>query len=150
MIKDKTQANKHIFKSENIMVLNENTGEIIEENVIRREKTNEVIDIKFLKIWPEYLINYLLNCKNSRCIVLGFLLLHRNRRNRVYKTQREIAEETQISLPTVNKTLKELKNNEIILILPSEIIFNPDFIAYGSSKVRNELREEYLKLKVSK
>ena len=109
MIKDKTQANKHIFKSENIMVLNENTGEIIEENVIRREKTNEVIDIKFLKIWPEYLINYLLNCKNSRCIVFGFLLLHRNRRNRVYKTQREIAEETQISLPTVNKTLKELK-----------------------------------------
>lgn len=150
MIKDKTQAKKHIFKSEKINVLNKETGEIIEENVIRKEKTNEIIDIKFLKIWPEYLINYLLSCKNSRCVIFGFLLLHRNRRNRVYKTQREIAEETKISLPTVNKTLKELKDNEIILVLPSEIIFNPDFIAYGGSKVRNELREDYLKLKDNK
>lgn len=147
MKKDRTQVSKIIFKSNSVLVLNEDTGEIVKENIIRREKTNEVIDVSFVKLWPEFLVDFLVNCGNRKCIILGYLLSNKNRMNQINKTQRQISDETGICLPTVNKALLEMKKLNIILIQPGMIMLNPDFIAYGSSKVRNELREKYDKIK---
>lgn len=97
---------------------------------------DDIKDVGFLKIRPEYLINYLSANGNCACKVLAYLISNMNTKNMVYMTQRELSDNLKISLPTVNKILSDLESYDIIRPFRGKIMINPAFLVYGSSKRR--------------
>ena len=124
-------------------VLNNETGEIYPKRLMEITTEEDIKDVGFLKIWPEYLINYLSANGNCACKVLAYLICNMNTKNTVYTTQRELSENLKISLPTVNKILSDLKCYDIIRPFRGKIMINPAFLVYGSSKRRVKLNEIY-------
>lgn len=139
------QRRKAIFVTETYSVLDKNTGEAIEKRLTERMVTTDSEDINFFKIWLEHLTEFLNTYGNTKSKILSYLLqrLIGHRNNTINITQRKISEETNISLPTVNRTLAILRKMNIIRYNSGEIMINPDFIAYGTNKTRNQLKQRY-------
>ena len=53
-IRKKTKLVKKVFQ-----VLNNETGEIYPKRLMEITTEDDIKDVGFLKIWPEYLINYM-------------------------------------------------------------------------------------------
>lgn len=139
------ERRKVVFTTKTFPVLDKNTGEPIEKRLTERIVTSDSEDINFFKIWPEHLTGFLDRYGNTKSKVLSYLIqrLIGHRNNTINITQREISEQINISLPTVNRTLAILRKKNIIRYNSGEIMINPDFIAYGSNKTRNKLKERY-------
>lgn len=137
-IRKKTKLVKKVFQ-----VLNNETGEIYPKKLMEITTENDIKDVGFLKIWPEYLINFLTAKGNCACKVLAYLIENMNTKNIVYITQRELAEKLKISLPTTNKIIHNLEEYAIIRLFRGKIMINPAFLVYGSSKRRAEINNIY-------
>lgn len=139
------ERRKVVFTTKTFPVLDKNTGELIEQKLTERIVTPDNEDINFFKIWPEYLTGFLNSYGNAKSKVFSYLLQvvtgHKN--NTVNLTQCDIANNTNISLTTVNHTMSSLRKMDIIRYNSGEVMINPDFIAYGSNKTRNKLKERY-------
>lgn len=144
---ERQERRKTIFTTKTFPILDRDTGEILQQKLTERIVTSDSEDINFFKIWPEYLTGFLNTHGNTKCKVLSYLMQHLigHKNNTINVTQREIAEVTHISLPTVNHTLSILRKMNIIRYNSGEIMINPDFIAYGSNKTRNKIKDIYNK-----
>lgn len=144
---EKKERRKSMFITKTYSVLDKKTGEVIQQRLTERRVTTGSEDINFFKIWLEHLTEFLNTYGNTKSKVLSYLLqrLIGHISNTINITQREISEETKISLPIVNRTLAILRKMNIIRYNSGEIMINPDFIAYGTNKTRNEIKERYNK-----
>lgn len=142
---EQRERRKTIFTTRIFPILDRDTGEVVEQKLTERIVSSDSEDINFFKIWLEHLTGFLNTYGNTKSKVLSYLLQHLigHKNNTINITQREISEGTHISLPTVNRTLLILRKMNIIRYNSGEIMFNPDFIAYGTNKTRNKLKERY-------
>lgn len=142
---EKKERRKSMFITKTYSVLDKKTGEVIQQRLTERRVTTGSEDINFFKIWLEHLTGFLNIYGNTKSKILSYLLqrLIGHRNNTINITQRKISEETNISLPTVNRTLAILRKMNIIRYNSGEIMINPDFIAYGTNKTRNQLKQRY-------
>lgn len=76
---------------------------------------------------------------NRKIRVFAWLLDHKDGNNQLNVTQREIADKTDTSLPTVNDTIKTLVNAGILKRKGTVYMFSPGLMIKGS-----QLREAYL------
>jgi len=104
-------------------------------------------DFGFHKVWLEDLLMVLNTIGDRKIKVLTYLLqIMDSKDNSMYFTQRIIAENTGVSLPTVNSTIKELKEANAIIQdkqLKQKWFFNPDLIMQGNSNKRKRMMIEY-------
>ena len=75
--------------------------------------------------------------------MLAYLIDRMNIRNKICLPHRKISKETEISLPSINKALKDLAEFDIIREYNGEITVNPAFLVYGSLGRRLEINEAY-------
>lgn len=125
-----------------VKYLNTVTNQIEEFSVIDKNITT---DMNFHKIWLQDVLNILDSFGNKKILVITYLLkIMRNEDNTFSGSLREISEQCQISLPTVNLVVKELIETNIIKkIALGTYQFNPDIIVKGSSNKRKNLLIRY-------
>lgn len=123
-----------------------NTGETypMQMNVI------EDRDFNFTKVWMQNLIMSMDSIANQKLKLAFWIIENLNKENMIVMTQRKIAEQTGISLPTVSKTMKllcEPEGDESIPFLQKinsgAYRVNPDVMFKGSHNNRMGICFEY-------
>mgnify|MGYP000275826476 CR=1 FL=1 len=141
--------NKSLVKRKTQMVVgtrqipNLETGEMETVTVIDK---NIDADFNFHKIWLADVLNVLNSFGNRKIRLITYLLAQmRNSDNTVSTgTLREIATDTGISYPTVQVTMKELEESNVIKkIKTGTYQFNPDIIMKGNSEKHRNLLIRY-------
>jgi DNA-binding Lrp family transcriptional regulator len=122
--------------------INETTGEVEDFTVIQK---NVSADFNFHKIWLQDLLNVLDSFGNKKIKVMTYLLSKmRNEDNTVSTTLQLIAKETGISYATVQVTMREMIDSNVIKkIAAGTYQFNPDIIIRGSGTKRQRMLVEY-------
>ena len=124
--------------------INENTGEVIE--------TTEIVkfveqDFNFHKVWLTDLMRIIELTGNKALKVLNYILGQMDNANRIILTYREIAQETKVSLFTVVKTLKILKDADFIRKEKNGVyMVNPNILAKGTHSRRLNLLVRYIQI----
>lgn len=139
------------FASETIYRADEN-GELqpLDAQVIN-EEWDETVDINFDKIWLSSVMEALEQVGNKKIKVANYILNNRDKStNYLIKTQREIAEECEVSLQTVSSTLKALEQADMIIGKSGVYQINPDKIARGKHNKRMAILRIYQQNKASK
>lgn len=122
--------------------VNEITGEISEFVVIDKNISK---DFNFHKIWLQDVLNVLDSFGNKKILVITHLLkIMRNEDNTFSGSYRELAEQCEVSLPTVSLVMRELLDSDVIKkIASSTYQFNPSLIIKGTSDKRKNLLIRY-------
>lgn len=104
-------------------------------------------DFNFHKIWLQHLINSFDEISNQKLRIAFWIIDHLDRENKLIMTQRAIADETNISLQTVNKTLTALqRSNPPFLVKINKCgayRVNPDILWKGSYSNRMGVIYQY-------
>ena len=123
--------------------INQETGLVETFNVVSEKD----VDFNFQKIWLGHLLDSLEIIGNKKIAVLNYLLAKKNSDNVIIGTQRVIAKESGVSLPTVNDTLKALiEINAIKKISTGVHMLNPDIIFKGNNNKRMNILLNYEKV----
>ena len=104
-------------------------------------------DFNFHKVWLQHLICSLRGISNQRLRLAFWIIEHLDSENKLVMTQRTIAEESGISLQTVNKTLKALQEGSpafLIKINSGAYRVNPDVLWKGSHNKRMGVCYQYI------
>lgn len=157
MAKKKTSATtrrkkKEIkFSSETIYRQDEN-GELVPLPAeVIDEEWDESVDINWDKIWLSTVLDALEQVGNKKISVAKYVLENRDKNtNYLIKTQREIAQECNVSLQTVSSTLKALETANLIVGKSGIYQINPDTIARGNHNKRMAILRIYNQNKQSK
>lgn len=139
------------FASETIYRADEN-GELqpIPAEIID-EEWDETVDINFDKIWLASVMEALEQVGNKKIKVANYILNNRDKTtNYLIKTQREIAEECEVSLQTVSSTLKALESADMLIGKSGIYQINPERIARGKHNKRMAILRIYQQNKASK
>lgn len=119
------------------------TGEVETFNVIEEKDQ----DFNFEKIWLGHLLNSLDIIGNKKMTVLKWILANKDSENKIIGTQRYIAEQTKVSLPVVNDTLKALtKIDAIRKVQTGVFMLNPELIFKGGHAKRMNILLRYTKI----
>ncbi len=123
--------------------MNPESGEIETYTVIDK---NVEKDFNFHKIWLMDVLNILNSFGTAKIRVITYLLSQmRNADNTIsVGSYREIAKDTGISYPSIQKTMAELLEADVIKKLRTGTFqFNPDIIMQGGSDKRKNLLIRY-------
>lgn len=123
--------------------MNPDSGEIETYTVIDK---NVEKDFNFHKIWLMDVLNILNSFGTAKIRVITYLLSQmRNADNYIsVGTYREIASDTGISYPSIQKTMAELLEASVIKkVRTGTFQFNPDIIMQGDSDKRRNLLIRY-------
>ena len=101
--------------------------------------TTKVPRGKFEVVYTSVLFDILKELGNKKIKVFEWMLDKKDSNNQLNYSQREIAEETGASLPTVNETIKTLMEAELLKRKGTVYMFSPGLMIKGS-----QLREAYL------
>jgi hypothetical protein len=138
-IKKKTQ-----IQMGQMNLVNPNTGEVIPTTVINK---NVDADFNFHKVWLQDILYILNTMGNKKIAVLSHLLkIMRNEDNSMNFTLRSLSKDTGISYPTIQNTISELIEANVIKRdkdIHSLYTFNPDLIVKGGSQKRQQLLIQY-------
>lgn len=122
--------------------INENTGELIEMEVI----TVEDRDFNFHKLWLSHILQSLDIIGNKKTKLAFWILDNLTSENLFIMTQRDIREKTGISLQVINETMRALVENNFLQKVHNGVYrVNPDMIFKGSRKNRMNVLLEYKK-----
>lgn len=120
--------------------INVSTGELEEMQVT----TIEERDYNFTKIWMKNLILTMDIVGNQKTKFCFWLIDHLNRDNILIGTQRDMAEDCNVSLQTVSVTLKLLMDANFLRKKQSGVyIVNPDVIYKGTHAARLNVLNQY-------
>lgn len=120
--------------------INKETGEIEEMNVVSVEER----DANFHKLWLGNILNHIDLIGNQKAKLAFWILDNLNSENQLIATQRKISEETDISIRTVNETLKILMNsNFLVRINAGAYCVNPNIIFKGGKDDRLNVLIKY-------
>lgn len=101
-------------------------------------------DINFERIFLAHIIEAISAIGNKKIKLLMFLFAHKNSENQIVMTQRQIALQSGISLPTVSATLKSLKDHNFLKKQSSSVyVINPNAIFRGNSNKRMDILLTY-------
>jgi len=148
----KIEETKKIIKTKKQKVIgtqnyiNQDTGEIIETLVIEK---NVEQDFNFHKVWINDLMNIFELIGTKRIKIINYLLKEVNDKNNiVFFTQRKLSKELDISLVTINETIKILVENNFMKQIQRGVYqINPDIIIKGNSTKRKNLLIKYNEIK---
>ena len=98
-------------------------------------------DFNFEKLWLGHLLESLDIIGNKKIRVMNWLLANRDSENKIIATQRRIAAESGVSLPTVNHTIDAMIQVQAIKQLQRGVLqLNPNLLFKGGhSKQMNVL-----------
>ncbi len=121
--------------------INQRTGEIIEASqVVKKTERNG-----FMITYLSAIINLIDSFGTKRMEVVKYILNNMDKSNNILLiTNRELAKKTGVSLDTVTKTLKSLRDSKIIKTKTGIIMVNPKLIHKGDKN-----KESYLLMKFS-
>lgn len=120
--------------------INAKTGAVEEFNVIEQRDC----DFNFEKLWLGHLLESLDIIGNKKIKVMNWLLSNRDSENKVIATQRRIAEETGVSLPTVNQTIDAMISVKAVKQLQRGVLMlNPSLIFRGGHNKRMNVLLRY-------
>lgn len=126
--------------------LDKETGEIKTFDLIESE---ENADFNWEKVWVFNLLQAMNAVGNVKVEITMWLMTNKNNDNHIIATQKHIAETLGVSLKSVNTTLKSLVDVGAISKVSNGVwMFNPEIMAYGSSKKRDGLIIQFTKSKV--
>lgn len=139
MKKNKTTKTTKIIGTETY--INKETGELQDMQVI---DIKEDKDANFHKLWLGHIIQSLDLIGNQKIKVLNYLLENMDRQNQVISTQRKIAKDTNISIKTISRTIKALKESNVITQVQSGVYrLNPNIVFKGYNKSRLNVLYKY-------
>jgi len=124
--------------------VNPNTGELVPMQVVSIEDK----DFNFHKVWLENLIISLDSISNQKLKLAFWIIDHLNKENQLVMTQRQIADNSGISLKTVQRTMQSLQESEpafLIRINGGAYQVNPNVIWKGSHSSRMGVIFDYNK-----
>ncbi|QEF29071.1 replication/maintenance protein RepL [Helicobacter pylori] len=154
---DEETPGKKVFKGEEVWV-NLETGEHREVSVIAQEIKHSQ---KYFKGWRRVYIHQLFDIllelmgSSSKLQVIDFIIDNLDSNNKLCLTQRQIAQKMReeqrkegesklISLATINKTIQQLIEKNVLLKIGSAYVFNPKLInAFGSDRKNRSILIEY-------
>lgn len=120
--------------------INATTGELVDMTVTSIEDR----DFNFTKIWMKNFIATMDIVGNQKTRFCYWLIDHLNRDNMLIGTQRKLAEESGISLQTVNLTMKLLMDADFLRKMSSGVyIVNPDIVFKGTKNKRMNILNQY-------
>lgn len=120
--------------------INKQTGEIEEMNVVSIEER----DANFHKLWLGNILSHIDLIGNQKAKLAFWILDNLDKENKLIMTQKQIAEQTGISIKTVNLTINTLINsNFLIKINISAYRINPDIIFKGGKTDRLNVLIKY-------
>lgn len=120
--------------------INADTGEIESMQVSSIEDR----DFNFTKVWMRNLISTLDIVGNQKTKLCFWLIDNLNKENQINLTQRQIADKANISLQTVNITMKILLDADFLRrINTSSYMVNPDIMYKGQRPARLNLLSQY-------
>ena len=116
------------------------TGEVETFDVISRNG-----DFNFEKIWLGHLIEALDMIGNQKIKVILHMMKHREKANNIFlSNQRKIAKDTGVSIQTVSRTIRALKEVNFIQEVQSGAYqLNPNMIFKGQKGNRMKILLEY-------
>lgn len=124
----KTQENVLIDDAEEWV--NIKTGEIITTASI----TKNVSRSNFMITYLGMIINMLDGVGNKKMTVISYILKHMDKSTNILLiTNRELAKKCNVSLDTVTKTIKLLKQNNLIVTKTNFIMINPKLVHRGNA-----------------
>lgn len=115
--------------------INKDTGELVSLKVESTERR----DFNFHKVWLNQLTDSLGGILNQKTKVAFWILNNLNRENQLVYTQNQIASNVNVSIQTVNLTLKEMMKADIIRKANGAYIVNPDVIFKGTINAREKV-----------
>lgn len=116
------------------------TGEVIEVDKVYRRQTQG----NFVKAYIKGLVTMLNVVGGSKLKVVNYLLENlRLSDNKLIATQREMAEEINVSIKTVTNTLKILENGNIIKRRTGVIMLNPEILVRGDDRKHRYMLIEF-------
>ncbi len=104
-------------------------------------------DFNFHKIWLQHLINSLDNISNQKLKLAFWIIDHLDKENKLTMTQDAIQKATGMSIQTVNRTMKALRESEppfLVKINSGAYQVNPDVIFKGSHSNRMGVCYKYV------
>ncbi len=120
--------------------INADTGLVENFHVVSIEDR----DANFDKLWLGHILEAINELGNAKMKLLTYLLEKRHAAtNQIIKTQREIAQETGISLDTISRTLKALDQHGIIKRKTGVLFLNPNVIFKGGHNSRMKVLLDY-------
>ena len=122
--------------------INQASGEIEEMQVIQFTDR----DFNFHKIWLQYFINSIELIGNQKLKVAFYVIDNLDEHNRFIGTLRKVADQLNISLDTVRKTMTALQEADFLRKIQAGVYqVNPDIIFKGSQKDRLNVLTVYQK-----
>lgn len=120
--------------------INPYTGEIEDFEVVSVEDR----DFNFHKVWLESIINSMDLLGNQKTRLAFWIIGHLNKENQLVMTQRQISEQSGISLKTVSVTMKALlESNFLRKINGGAYCVNPDVLFKGTRNGRMNVLIQY-------
>ncbi len=122
--------------------INQETGEIKEMLVVNKYVEQ---DFNFHKIWLSDLLNIIEIIGTKKLKVIKHILNNMNTKdNTIYFTQRGLAKKLNLSLQTINDTIKILVESNFMKKIQTGVYqINPDIIIKGSTGKRVNLLIQY-------
>lgn len=135
-----TKTSKKVKIQGGVKYVNQATGEVEDFQVIQMEDR----DFNFHKLWLGHIVSSLDMIGNEKIKVLTYMLETANRDNVILGTQRSIAKEVGVSVPTVNATIKSLVSSNLIKMKQQGVyVLNPDVIFKGTRNNRMNVLLQY-------
>lgn len=143
MITSKKQPTKHKISKVTAMI-DEETGEKIPVVQVSQEIDDR--DFNFHKIWFGHFIQSLDTITSQRLKLAFWIIDHLDSNNKLSMTQRQIAEQSGISLKTVGLTMRALQEGDLPFLRRlngGTYIVNPDIIFKGNFGKRMAVLYDY-------
>ena len=128
----KTTTKAKIYTDDSkYQVMNKETGEVVQTNAIL-ETVEDGSDANFHKIWLFHILDAIDEVTTAKFTVMMYLIENMNKDNQIIATQKKIAQKCEVSLKTVGKTIRLLKEADF-LTMPQRGVYriNPDHIWQG-------------------
>lgn len=137
--KQQASTSKKLKAIAHEQMMNMETGEIFDVGHVVIEER----DAHFEKIWLGHVLEAIDEIGTKKIQVLSYLFKNRNRENMVVRTNKQIADDLQLSYGTVASTLATLTKHDIITRGTGFIQINPNVIFKGKFKHRMDVLMTY-------
>lgn len=120
--------------------INRDTGEVVPMQVISIEER----DANFYKMWLGHVIQALDLLGSQKLSVLIYIMEHLDNNNRFICSQKELAQNAKVSIQTVSRTIKALKDADFLRQERNSVyMINPSCIFKGGKDARLNVLYQY-------
>lgn len=138
-------AKKEILVQTDEVLVNQKTGEVIPTIT---QYVKEDRDFNFTKVWLKLIIHSLDDISNQKTKLAYWIIDNLDRENKIVATQRVMAKKAQVSLSTVQATMRVLQQADFLRMINSgAYMINPAMLFKGKAGTRMALLLDYSNLR---